>query len=90
MLFFALFLGAATRFGLRRYATWLALVVSLGLTTVLAVYADPFKTSGLPALPGISLAFLLVNVDLIWRRLRGASEEIDLDYEPQPEPLPGR
>jgi hypothetical protein len=83
VLFFALFLGAAFRFGLRRYATWLALVGSLGLTTTLAVYADPFKTSGLPALPGISLAFLLVNADLIWRRPRG-SGEIDLDSREQP------
>lgn len=83
--FFALFLGAAARFGLRRRATWLALVGSLGLTTVLAVYADPFKTSGLPALPGISLAFLLANADLIWRRLRGG-DEVDLDSPPRPAP----
>jgi hypothetical protein len=86
VLFFSLFLGAAARFGLRRRATWLALVASLGLTTVLAVYADPFKTSGLPALPGISLAFLLVNADLIWRRFRGGDEvDLDLPAEPQPE-----
>jgi len=85
VLFFSLFLGAAARFGLRRRATWLALVASLGLTTVLAVYADPFKTSGLPALPGISLAFLLVNADLIWRRLRGDEVDLDLPAEPQPE-----
>ncbi len=84
VLFFALFLGAAARFGLRRRATWLALIGSLGLTTVTAVYADPFKTSGLPALPGISLAFLLVNADLIWRRLR--DDEVDLDAEPPLEP----
>jgi hypothetical protein len=83
VLFFALFLGAAARFGLRRKATWLALVGSLGLTTVLAVYADPFKTSGLPALPGISLAFLLVNADLIWRRLRGGGE-VDVDFPARP------
>ena len=83
VLFFALFLGAAARFGLRPFATWLALVGSLGLTTVLAVYADPFKTSGLPALPGISLAFLLVNADLICRRLRG--DEVDFDSQPRPE-----
>ncbi len=81
VLFFALFLGAAARFGLRRYATWLALVGSLGLTTVLAVYADPFKTSGLPALPSISLAFLLTNADLIWRRLRGGAK-VDIDFRP--------
>jgi hypothetical protein len=85
VLFFALFLGAAARFGLRRRATWLALVCSLGLTTVLAVYADPFKTSGLPALPGISLAFLLVNADLIWRLLRGG-DEVDLDSMARPAP----
>jgi hypothetical protein len=89
VLFFALFLGAAVRFGLRRFATWLALVASLGLTTVLAVYADPFKASGLPALPGISLAFLLVNADLIWRRLRGG-EEVDVDFPRRPTPLPRR
>jgi len=83
VLFFALFLGAAARFGLRRRATWLALVCSLGVTTVLAAYADPFKTSGLPALPGISLAFLLVNADLIWRRLRG--DEVDVDSQARPE-----
>jgi hypothetical protein len=82
VLFFALFLGAAARFGLRRSATWLVLVGSLGLTTVLAVYADPFGTSGLPALPGISLAFLLTNADLIWRRLRGGAE-VDKDLRAQ-------
>jgi hypothetical protein len=82
VLFFSLFLGAAARFGLRRRATWLALVASLGATTLLAVYADPFKTSGLPALPGISLAFLLVNADLLWRRFRGG-EEVDADLPPQ-------
>lgn len=89
VLFFALFLGAAARFGLRRRATWLALVASLGLTTVLAVYANPFKTSGLPALPGISLAFLLVNADLIWRRFRGG-DEVDVDIQARPVPPPGR
>jgi len=85
VLFFALFLGASARFGLRRKATWLGLVASLGLTTVLAVYADPFKTSGLPALPGISLAFLLVNADLIWRRLR-SGDEVDFDLRAPPAP----
>jgi len=89
VLFFALFLGAAARFGLRRRATWAALVASLGLTTVLAVYANPFNTSGLPALPGISLAFLLVNADLIWRRLRGG-EELDLDSPVRSAPQPER
>jgi hypothetical protein len=83
VLFFALFLGAAARFGLRSRATWPALVVSLGLTTLLAFYADPFETSGLPALPGISLAFLFVNADLIWRRLR-SGDEVDFDLLARP------
>jgi hypothetical protein len=67
LLFFALFLGAAARFGLRVYWTWLALVVSLGVTIALTVY---FDLSGLPALPGIALGFLVPNADLLWREVR--------------------
>ena len=67
LLFFALFLSAAARFGLRVRATWLALVAALGLTIFLTVY---FDLSGLPALPGIALGFLVPNADLLWRRLR--------------------
>jgi hypothetical protein len=89
VLFFALFLGAAVRFGLRYRATWLALVASLGLTTALAIYIDPFNIGGLPALPGLSLAFLLTNADLIWRRLNGG-ENIDIDVQSRPVPPAGR
>jgi hypothetical protein len=67
LLFFALFLGAASRFGLRVYWTWLALVVSLGITIALTVY---FDLDGLPALPGIALGFLVPNADLLWREAR--------------------
>jgi hypothetical protein len=67
ILFFTLFLGAADRFGLRVRLTWLALVLSLGMTLVVAVATD---VSGLPALPFLSAAFLLANADLLWRRLR--------------------
>ena len=67
LLFFALFLAASARFGLRVYATWLCLVASLGLTIAGTVW---FDLSGLPALPGIALGFLLPNADLLWRRLR--------------------
>jgi hypothetical protein len=67
VLFFALFLGAAMRFRLRPSPTWAAMTLSFGLTLVLAVAGD---ISGLPALPLLSAAFLLVNADLIWRRLR--------------------
>jgi hypothetical protein len=67
LLFFALFLGAADRFGLRVFATWVALVAALGATIALTVWLD---LSGLPALPAIALGFLLPNADLLWRRLR--------------------
>jgi hypothetical protein len=67
LLFFALFLAAADRFGLRVYATWVCLVASLGLTIAGTVW---FDLSGLPALPGIALGFLVPNADLLWRRLR--------------------
>jgi hypothetical protein len=67
LLFFALFLAAAARFGLRVYWTWVCLVAALGLTIAATVWWD---LSGLPALPGIALGFLLPNADLLWRRLR--------------------
>jgi hypothetical protein len=67
VLFFAVFLGASVRFGLRPGWTWLGMMVGLGLTMILATWWD---VSGLPALPGISLGFLVANADLLWRRLR--------------------
>jgi hypothetical protein len=66
VLFFALFLAAAARFGLRTWWTWAGMTVGLGLTLVLTVWGD---VSGLPALPAISLGFLAPNADLIWRSL---------------------
>jgi hypothetical protein len=68
LLFFALFLAAAVRFGLRVVPTWIVLVASLGATIALTVWLD---LSGLPALPGVAIGFLLPNADLLWRRLRG-------------------
>jgi len=70
LLFFALFLGAAAEFDLRVVWTWVALVAGLGATIALTVW---FDLSGLPALPGIALGFLVPNADLLWRRLRGQS-----------------
>jgi hypothetical protein len=67
LLFFALFLGAAARFGLRVRWTWVCLVAALGATIALTVWLD---LSGLPALPGIALGFLLPNADLLWRAVR--------------------
>jgi hypothetical protein len=76
LLFFALFLAAAKRFELRVYWTWLGLVTALGVTIAATVY---FDLSGLPALPGIALGFLVPNADLLWRRWRasrGVSETV--------------
>jgi hypothetical protein len=67
VLFFAVFLGASVRFGLRPWWTFVGLLVGLGTTMILATW---WSVSGLPALPGISLGFLLPNADLLWRRLR--------------------
>jgi len=67
LLFFALFLAAAARWHLRVRWTWLALVASFGGTMALAVWLG---LAGLPALPGLSLGFLVPNVDLIWPRVR--------------------
>jgi hypothetical protein len=67
LLFFALFLAAASRFRLRVVPTWLCLVAGLGLTIAATVY---FKLNGLPALPAIAVGFFLPNADLIWKKLR--------------------
>jgi hypothetical protein len=67
LLFFAVFLAASARFGLRPFWTWLAMVGSFGGTIALAV---GLSLNGLPALPFLSLAFLVANADLIWRQLR--------------------
>jgi hypothetical protein len=67
LLFFALFLGAADRFGLRVLWTWVGLVASLGATIALTVW---FDLSGLPALPGLALGFLVPNADLLWGEAR--------------------
>jgi hypothetical protein len=66
LLFFALFLGAAARFGLRAGWTWICLTASLGATIALATWS----AEGLPALPLLALGFLLPNADLLWRAVR--------------------
>ena len=71
LLFFALFLAASARFGLRVYATWVCLVAALGLTIAATVWWD---LNGLPALPAIALGFLVPNADLLWTRLRRVSD----------------
>jgi len=66
VLFFAVFLGATTRFRLRTPLTWLLMVAGLGITITLTTY---WAGGGLPALPAISLGFLIANADLLWRRV---------------------
>ena len=67
LLFFALFLAAAARFGLRVNLTWLLMTLSFGATLAVAVWRD---LGGLPALPLLALGFLLASGDLIWKQLR--------------------
>jgi hypothetical protein len=70
LLFFALFLATAARFRLRAGWTWLAMVAGLGATVAIAVWAD---VSGLPALPALSLGFLVPNLDRAWAAVRRIS-----------------
>lgn len=67
ILFFALFLATAVRWRLRPGWTWLAMTAMYSLTLVLA---NATEVNGLPALPFLSVGFLLANCDLLWRRLR--------------------
>jgi hypothetical protein len=70
LMFFALFLAATERWGLRTKLTWAAMSLSFGATLALAV---GFDLAGLPALPLLALGFLLPNADLLWRRLRAGN-----------------
>ena len=67
LLFFALYLAAAMRFGLRVSWTWFGMVALLGATVALAQWTT---LNGLPALPALSLGFLLPNADLVWVKAR--------------------
>jgi hypothetical protein len=65
--FFALFLSATVRMGLRMWPTWAAMTASLGVTMTLSYAFD----AALPALPLLSLAFLGTNADLLLAGVRG-------------------
>jgi hypothetical protein len=65
ILFYALFLAAAARFGLRVLGTWIGTTTMYALTVIIANAAD---IGGLPALPFLSFGFLLANLDLLWQR----------------------
>jgi len=70
VLFFAVFLGAAERWGLRVRTTFVLTALSFGATVAIANGAG---VDGLPALPLLSVAFLVANGDLLWRRRAWAS-----------------
>ncbi len=67
ILFFALFLATADRFGLRVRWTWLTMV---GLLAVTLIATTTLNVDGLPALPAIAVGFLLPNADLLWKTWR--------------------
>jgi hypothetical protein len=75
LLFFALFLASAKRWGLRTRLTWIALTLSFGATVALSVALEQYTKrfadlKGLPALPLLALGFLLPNADLLWKKMR--------------------
>lgn len=67
ILFYALFLSAAQRWGLRVGWSWIATTGMYGATIMIANAAN---VDGLPALPFLSFGFLAANADLLWTRLR--------------------
>jgi hypothetical protein len=67
ILFFALFLATADRFGLRLAATWIGMTAAVSATLV-ATYV--FDLDGLPALPAVALGFVVPNGDRLWGALR--------------------
>jgi len=73
--FFALFLAAASRFHLNPTATWIGMTASLGLTLLLSYELD----RALPALPLLSLGFLLANACPLWKRMRGRTGSPERD-----------
>jgi hypothetical protein len=70
VLFYALFLAAAARWGLRVWGTWIATTFMYAITIVIATAAN---IGGLPALPFLSFGFLLANADLLWSTFRRTS-----------------
>ena len=81
ILFFALFLGAASRWNLRVNWTWAAMTGMYGLTVVTANAAN---VGGLPALPFLSFGFLVANADLLLRQFRDRKNRPVSDTEAPP------
>jgi hypothetical protein len=90
LLFFTLFLAAAARWGMRVAPSWVLMTASFGATMALALWLDPFDLGGLPALPLLSLGFLLANGDLLLRSAREPepADESDEDGDDEPRAVP--
>ena len=73
MVFFAVYLLTAWRFGLRRVPTAIALTASLVCSLAIATWSDLV----VPALPLLSLGLLAPNADLVWKALRRDLRELD-------------
>jgi hypothetical protein len=73
ILFFALFLSSAARFGLRVGWTWVTMV---GLLVATLILTTTWDVTGLPALPAIAIGFLVPNADLIWKAWRERGLEL--------------
>jgi hypothetical protein len=72
VIFFALYLGAARSFGLRERLSAVVMIASFLVTLAVAMW-----WTALPALPLLSLSFLAVNADLMWRGARpGANARV--------------
>ncbi len=67
VLFFTIFLAAAQTFRLRTGWTFICMLACLGVTLA---FTAAYDLSGLPALPAVSVGFLLPNADLLWQRWR--------------------
>jgi hypothetical protein len=86
LLFFTLFLAAAARWSMRVAPSWVLMTASFGATMALALWLDPFDLGGLPALPLLSLGFLLANGDLLLRSARLPEPEDESDENGGDEP----
>jgi hypothetical protein len=73
LVFLALYLYCAWRFGLRRRVTAAALCASFIASLAIAVWSDV----AVPALPLLSLALLVPNIDRVWTRLRSEFQGLD-------------
>ncbi|MFA5801696.1 MAG: hypothetical protein WC911_04380 [Thermoleophilia bacterium] len=71
IIFFSIFVGCALTYRLRRTTTALAITLSFVSTMVIGVRLD----IGVPALPLLSIFFILSNADLLYRRFLDEPDE---------------